>query len=106
VRARVAALITLCPFTIYNTEPLRNGKQTGWQTQAVEGKQRHLENKDFRTLSAEPWQTPKKEKKEEDEEDAAFKAKKKAETDALKAAKDKALKGGAPGGGIKKSGKK
>jgi hypothetical protein len=34
-------------------------------------------------------QAPKKEKKEEDEEDAAFKAKKKAEEDALKAAKNK-----------------
>ncbi|KAI0282144.1 translation machinery associated TMA7 [Russula aff. rugulosa BPL654] len=53
-----------------------------------------------------PVKKPKKEKKEEDEEDAAFKAKKKAEADALKAAKDKALQGGPPGGGIKKSGKK
>jgi hypothetical protein len=47
----VAALITLYPFTIYNTEPPRNGKQTGWQAQAIEGKQRHLENKDSRMLS-------------------------------------------------------
>ncbi|KAI0256527.1 translation machinery associated TMA7 [Lactifluus subvellereus] len=53
-----------------------------------------------------PLKAPKKEKKEEDEDDTAFKAKKKAEADALKAAKDKALKGGPPGGGIKKSGKK
>ncbi|KAI0273853.1 translation machinery associated TMA7 [Gloeopeniophorella convolvens] len=54
-----------------------------------------------------PLKAPKKEKREEDEEDAAFKAKKKADAEALKAAKDKALKGGAPvGGGIKKSGKK
>lgn len=34
-------------------------------------------------------QAAKKEKKEEDEEDLAFKAKKKAEADALKAARDK-----------------
>jgi hypothetical protein len=34
-------------------------------------------------------QASKKEKKEEDEEDAAFKAKKKAETEALQAAKNK-----------------
>ncbi|KAK1229075.1 Translation machinery-associated protein 7 [Marasmius sp. AFHP31] len=51
-------------------------------------------------------QAAKKEKKEEDEDDKAFKDRKKAEEAALKAAKDKALKGGAPGGGIKKSGKK
>ncbi|KAH9997552.1 hypothetical protein BJV77DRAFT_1065171 [Russula vinacea] len=37
-----------------------------------------------------------------DEEDIAFKAKKKAEAEALKAAKKQALKGGPPGGGIKK----
>ncbi|TFY77083.1 hypothetical protein EWM64_g6927 [Hericium alpestre] len=49
-----------------------------------------------------PLKAPKKSQKDEDEEDAAFKAKKKAEQDALKAARDKALKGGAPGGGIKK----
>ncbi|KAI0698484.1 translation machinery associated TMA7 [Cytidiella melzeri] len=53
-----------------------------------------------------PLKAPKKEKKEEDEEDTAFKQKKLAEATALKAAKEKALKGGAPGGGIKKSGKK
>lgn len=34
---------------------------------------------------AEPPQAPKKEKKEEDDEDAAFKAKKKADAEALKA---------------------
>ena len=34
-------------------------------------------------------QAPKKEKKDEDEDDAAFKAKKKAEADALQAAKNK-----------------
>ena len=34
-------------------------------------------------------QAPKKDKKEEDEEDVAFKAKKKAEADALKAAREK-----------------
>jgi hypothetical protein len=34
-------------------------------------------------------QASKKEKKEEDEDDAAFKAKKKAETEALQAAKNK-----------------
>ncbi|KAJ6500422.1 translation machinery associated TMA7 [Mycena sanguinolenta] len=53
-----------------------------------------------------PLKAPKKDKKEEDEDDIARKAKAKAEADALKAAKDKALKGGPPGGGIKKSGKK
>ncbi len=35
------------------------------------------------------FQAPKKDKKDEDEEDAAFKAKKKAETEQLKAAKNK-----------------
>ncbi|KAH9901107.1 hypothetical protein C8Q73DRAFT_786506 [Cubamyces lactineus] len=49
---------------------------------------------------------PKKDKKDLDEEDVAFQQKKKAEEAALKAARDKAAKGGAPGGGIKKSGKK
>ncbi|KAI0320506.1 translation machinery associated TMA7 [Amylostereum chailletii] len=54
-----------------------------------------------------PLKAPKKDKKDEDEEDAAFKERKKQEAAALKAARDKALKGGAPvGGGIKKSGKK
>ncbi|KAG7452897.1 translation machinery associated TMA7 [Guyanagaster necrorhizus] len=53
-----------------------------------------------------PLKAPKKEKKEETEDEIAFKEKKKAEAEALKAARDKALKGGAPGGGIKKSGKK
>ncbi|KAJ7470356.1 translation machinery associated TMA7 [Mycena latifolia] len=53
-----------------------------------------------------PLKAAKKEKKEEDEEDLARKQKQKAEADALKAAREKALKGGAPGGGIKKSGKK
>ncbi|KAF8636692.1 hypothetical protein AX17_003497 [Amanita inopinata Kibby_2008] len=46
---------------------------------------------------------PKKEKKEDAEEDKAFKEKKKAEAEALKAARDKALKSGPlVGGGIKK----
>ncbi|KAK0448368.1 translation machinery associated TMA7 [Desarmillaria tabescens] len=53
-----------------------------------------------------PLKAPKKDKKEETEDEIAFKEKKKAEADALKAAREKALKGGAPGGGIKKSGKK
>ncbi|KAK0210419.1 translation machinery associated TMA7 [Desarmillaria ectypa] len=53
-----------------------------------------------------PLKAPKKEKKEETEDEVAFKEKKKAEADALKSAREKALKGGAPGGGIKKSGKK
>ncbi|KAJ7632249.1 translation machinery associated TMA7 [Roridomyces roridus] len=54
-----------------------------------------------------PLKAPKKDKKEEDEEDVARKAKAKADADALKAARDKALKGGPMGGaGIKKSGKK
>ncbi|KAK0197473.1 uncharacterized protein ARMOST_07807 [Armillaria ostoyae] len=53
-----------------------------------------------------PLKAPKKDKKEETEDEVAFKEKKKAEAEALKAARDKALKGGAPGGGIKKSGKK
>lgn len=53
-----------------------------------------------------PLKAPKKDKKEVDEDEAAFKDRKKAEADALKAAREKALKGGAPGGGIKKSGKK
>ncbi|KAJ7349299.1 translation machinery associated TMA7 [Mycena olivaceomarginata] len=53
-----------------------------------------------------PLKAPKKDKKEEDEDDAARKAKAKADAEALKIAKEKALKGGAPGGGIKKSGKK
>ncbi|KDQ60582.1 hypothetical protein JAAARDRAFT_31548 [Jaapia argillacea MUCL 33604] len=53
-----------------------------------------------------PLKAPKKDKKDEDEDDKAFKAKLKADQDALKAAQAKAAKGGAPGGGIKKSGKK
>ncbi|KAH9043402.1 coiled-coil domain-containing protein 72 [Lactarius hengduanensis] len=54
-----------------------------------------------------PLKAPKKDKKEEDEDAAAFKAKKKEEAEALKAAKEKALKSGPMvGGGIKKSGKK
>ncbi|KAG1730578.1 translation machinery associated TMA7 [Suillus lakei] len=53
-----------------------------------------------------PLKAPKKEHKDEDEEDKAFKERKKAEEAALKTARDKAVKGGAPGGGIKKSGKK
>ncbi|KAJ6618284.1 translation machinery associated TMA7, partial [Mycena sp. CBHHK59/15] len=46
-----------------------------------------------------PLKAPKKEKKEEDEDDLALKQKKKAEVDALKVAREKALKGGAPAGG-------
>ncbi|KAF9036994.1 translation machinery associated TMA7 [Hymenopellis radicata] len=54
-----------------------------------------------------PLKAPKKDKKEETDDEIAFKEKKKAEAEALKAAREKALKGGAPaGGGIKKSGKK
>ncbi|KAJ3737405.1 translation machinery associated TMA7 [Lentinula guzmanii] len=56
-----------------------------------------------------PLKAPKKEKKDDNEDDKAYKEKQKAEQAALKAAKDKvlvALKGGPPGGGIKKSGKK
>ncbi|KAG2115227.1 coiled-coil domain-containing protein 72-like protein [Suillus discolor] len=74
-----------------------------------------------------PLKAPKKEHKDEDEDDKAFKEKKKAEEAAVKAARDKgtfllaklqemhlnggvhrcvAVKGGPPGGGIKKSGKK
>jgi len=49
---------------------------------------------------------PKKEKKDDDEEDKAYKAKQKADAAALKEAQGKAVKGGPPGGGIKKSGKK
>ncbi|CAK5264863.1 unnamed protein product [Mycena citricolor] len=52
-----------------------------------------------------PLKAPKKEKKDDDEDDAAFKQKQKADAEAMKAAREKALKGGAPGGGIKKSGK-
>ncbi|KAI0085428.1 translation machinery associated TMA7-domain-containing protein [Irpex rosettiformis] len=40
-----------------------------------------------------PLKAPKKDKKEEDEEDVAFKKRKQEEAAALKAAKDKALKG-------------
>ncbi|KAJ6606578.1 translation machinery associated TMA7-domain-containing protein [Mycena vulgaris] len=53
-----------------------------------------------------PLKAAKKEKKADDEDDVALKAKQKADADALKIAREKALKGGAPGGGIKKSGKK
>ncbi|TFK42789.1 translation machinery associated TMA7 [Crucibulum laeve] len=54
-----------------------------------------------------PLKAPKKDKKEETDEEVAFKERKKAEAEALKAARDKALKGGPMGGaGIKKSGKK
>jgi hypothetical protein len=53
-----------------------------------------------------PMKAPKKEKVEETEEEKAFKDKKKADLAAQKEARDKALKGGPPGGGIKKSGKK
>ncbi|KAI0807297.1 translation machinery associated TMA7-domain-containing protein [Fomes fomentarius] len=72
-----------------------------------------------------PLKAPKKDKKDLDEDDIAFQQKKKQEEAALKAARDKgapflalripycgaqltsptAAKGGAPGGGIKKSGK-
>ncbi|KAF8305343.1 translation machinery associated TMA7 [Clavulina sp. PMI_390] len=50
-----------------------------------------------------PLKAPKKDKQEEDEDDKAFKAKQKAEAALLKEAQAKAAKGGAPGGGIKKS---
>lgn len=40
-------------------------------------------------LLTETVQAPKKDKKDEDEDDLAFKAKKKADADALKAARDK-----------------
>ncbi|RXW24870.1 hypothetical protein EST38_g948 [Candolleomyces aberdarensis] len=54
-----------------------------------------------------PLKAPKKAKAEDTEEDMTFKAQKKAEADALKAARDKALTKGPMGGsGIKKSGKK
>jgi hypothetical protein len=55
-----------------------------------------------------PLKAPKKDKKEEDEDDVAFKAKQKAEADALKKAQERAKQGGPLGGtgGIKKSGKK
>jgi len=54
-----------------------------------------------------PLKAAKKEKKEEDEDDIAFKAKQKADTEALKKAQEKAKQGGPMGGaGIKKSGKK
>ncbi|KAF8983278.1 translation machinery associated TMA7 [Cyathus striatus] len=55
-----------------------------------------------------PLKAPKKDKKEETDDEIAFKEKKKAEAEALKAAREKALKGGPMGGtgGIKKSGKK
>ncbi|KAJ7184188.1 translation machinery associated TMA7 [Mycena filopes] len=53
-----------------------------------------------------PLKAAKKEKKEVDEDDEKLKQKQKADADALKVAREKALKGGAPGGGIKKSGKK
>ncbi|KAG9012645.1 hypothetical protein FRB94_005255 [Tulasnella sp. JGI-2019a] len=56
---------------------------------------------------AKPLKAPKKEKKEEDEDDIAFKAKQKAEAEALKKAQERAKQGGPLGGsGIKKSGKK
>ncbi|KAI9509954.1 translation machinery associated TMA7 [Russula earlei] len=53
-----------------------------------------------------PLKAPKRAIKEDTEEEIAFKEKQKADADARKAAKEKALKGGPPGGGIKKSGKK
>ncbi|KAG8863746.1 hypothetical protein FRB96_007583 [Tulasnella sp. 330] len=59
-----------------------------------------------------PLKAPKKEKKEDDEDDAAFKAKQKADQEALKKAQDRGKllvpkQGGPMGGaGIKKSGKK
>ncbi|PPQ78192.1 hypothetical protein CVT25_015525 [Psilocybe cyanescens] len=56
-----------------------------------------------------PLKAPKKAgKAEETEEEIAFKAKKKQEEDALKAAREKAIGKSGPllGGGIKKSGKK
>jgi len=54
-----------------------------------------------------PLKAAKKEKKDEDEDDATFKAKQKADAEALKKAQDRAKQGGPLGGaGIKKSGKK
>ncbi|RDB21026.1 Translation machinery-associated protein 7 [Hypsizygus marmoreus] len=54
-----------------------------------------------------PLKAPKKEKKDETEDEIAFKEKKKAEAEAMKAARERAMKGGPMvGGGIKKSGKK
>ncbi|KAF8226248.1 translation machinery associated TMA7 [Tricholoma matsutake] len=57
-----------------------------------------------------PLKAPKKDKKEDEdpEEAAKLREQKKTEAAALKAARDKALKGGPMGGtgGIKKSGKK
>ncbi|KAH8922298.1 translation machinery associated TMA7 [Atractiella rhizophila] len=56
---------------------------------------------------AKPLKAPKKEKVEDDEETKAFKAKQKADQQAMKEAAGK-VKDGKPlvGGGIKKSGKK
>lgn len=53
-----------------------------------------------------PLKAPKKGDKDMDEEDKAFAEKRKLEEAALKAARANAAKGGPPGGGIKKSGKK
>jgi len=53
-----------------------------------------------------PLKAPKKEKADETEEDKVFKAKQREEAAKLKDAQSKAAKGGPPGGGIKKSGKK
>ncbi|PFH45662.1 hypothetical protein AMATHDRAFT_8833 [Amanita thiersii Skay4041] len=50
-----------------------------------------------------PLKAPKKDKKEDTEEDKAYKDKQKADADAMKAAREKAMKGGPlVGGGIKK----
>ncbi|TDL27221.1 translation machinery associated TMA7 [Rickenella mellea] len=53
-----------------------------------------------------PLKAPKKEKAEPTPEEIEFAKKKREEAAALKAAQAKAVKGGPPGGGIKKSGKK
>lgn len=54
-----------------------------------------------------PLKAPKKDQKELTDEEKAFKLKQKETEQALKAAKEKAAKGGPlVGGGIKKSGKK
>lgn len=53
-----------------------------------------------------PLKAPKKKQVDLDEEDLARMAKEKADKAKLKEAQAKAAKGGPPGGGIKKSGKK
>lgn len=53
-----------------------------------------------------PLKKPSKKEKEFDEEDAKRKAEQIQNEKKLKEAREKAMKGGPPGGGIKKSGKK